>query len=163
MAMDWQVLRRARRAHALALVRGREDVGASDVPATGLAPRLAGLDVPERRALLEPAVRDAVGSVLKLAPARIDSRKALGAMGLNSLMAMELRNRLEVLLEQPLSATIAWNYPSVDALVGYLSGLGSAGVAAAAEPAAAAVTSPALAALSAMSDEEAAQLLRRRR
>ena len=40
-------------------------------------------------------------------------------MGLSSLMAMELRNRLERPLARPLSATLAWNYPTVDALVGH--------------------------------------------
>jgi len=34
---------------------------------------------------------------------------------------MELRNRLERALGRPLSATIAWNYPTIDALVQYLS------------------------------------------
>ena len=53
----------------------------------------------------------------ELAPERIEPRRPLGAMGLNSLMAMELRNRLESDLGRPLSATLAWNYPTVDALV----------------------------------------------
>jgi acyl carrier protein len=65
-------------------------------------------------------VRDTLGRVLKIAPSRLDPRKALGAMGLNSLMAMELRNRLEAALERPLSATLAWNYPTIEALVEYL-------------------------------------------
>jgi acyl carrier protein len=58
--------------------------------------------------------------VLRLAPARIDPRRPLGAMGLDSLMALELRNRLESALGRTLSATLAWNYPTVDALVDYL-------------------------------------------
>jgi acyl carrier protein len=60
--------------------------------------------------------------VLKIAPARLDARKALGTMGLNSLMAMEMRNRLESELGRSLSATLAWNYPTIDALVAHLSG-----------------------------------------
>ena len=39
-------------------------------------------------------------------------------MGLNSLMAIELRNRLETALGRPLSATLAWNYPTIEAIVG---------------------------------------------
>ena len=66
--------------------------------------------------------RDAVGAVLKIAPSRLDPRKALGTMGLTSLMAMELRNRLEAALGRPLSATLAWNYPTVEALVAHLAG-----------------------------------------
>jgi myxalamid-type polyketide synthase MxaE and MxaD len=60
--------------------------------------------------------------VLKIAASRLDPRKALGSLGLNSLMAMELRNRLEAALQRPLSATLAWNHPTVDALVAHLSG-----------------------------------------
>ena len=41
-------------------------------------------------------------------------------MGLTSLMAMELRNRLEAALDRPLSATLAWNYPTLEALVDHL-------------------------------------------
>jgi myxalamid-type polyketide synthase MxaE and MxaD len=41
-------------------------------------------------------------------------------MGLSSLMAIELRNRLETALGRPLSATLAWNYPTIEAIIGYL-------------------------------------------
>lgn len=43
-------------------------------------------------------------------------------MGLTSLLALELRNRLERALGRPLSATLAWNYPTVTKLAGHLSG-----------------------------------------
>jgi myxalamid-type polyketide synthase MxaE and MxaD len=100
--------------------------------------------------------------VLKLAPARLDARKPLGAMGLNSLMAMELRNRLEAALERPLSATLAWNYPTVDALVGFLCGEAPAAVVA--RPAtAAADDAVAIEAVAQLSDADAARLLRRKR
>jgi len=74
----------------------------------------------ERRKLLDGVVKSAVGKVLKIAPSRIDPRKPIGSMGLTSLMAMELRNRLEAELERPLSATLVWNYPTVEALVAHL-------------------------------------------
>jgi acyl transferase domain-containing protein/acyl carrier protein len=74
----------------------------------------------ERRKLLDGVVKSAVGAVLKVAPTRIDPRKPIGSMGLTSLMAMELRNRLEAELDRPLSATLVWNYPTVEALVAYL-------------------------------------------
>ena len=90
----------------------------------GLAPDLAAplaqADPAKRRQILESMVRDAVTHVLKISPSRLDPRKALGEMGLNSLMAMELRNRLETALGRSLSATLAWNYPTVDALVQHL-------------------------------------------
>ncbi len=76
---------------------------------------------PSGQRQVERVVREAVGQVLKVPPSRIDPRKALGVMGLSSILAMELRNRLERALGRPLSATIAWNYPTIDALVQYLS------------------------------------------
>ncbi len=61
-----------------------------------------------------------MGAVLKISPSRLDPRKPLGAMGLTSLMAIELRNMLEGALKRPLSATLAWNHPTIEALVGFL-------------------------------------------
>jgi hypothetical protein len=41
-------------------------------------------------------------------------------MGFDSLMALELRNRLEASLGVTLSATMAWNFPTVVTLAGHL-------------------------------------------
>lgn len=164
MPIDWSAFTIARRGRNLKLYDGRLVVD-SISPAAGpaLGERFATTTVSERRQLLEPIVREAVGRVLKLAPARIEPRKPLGAMGLNSLMAMELRNRLESDLGRPLSATLAWNYPTVDALVAFLSGHTPA----AAAPTTAAGVAPsaavALAAVANLTDLEAARLLRRKR
>ncbi len=126
-------------------------------------------DPAERRRALELTVREVVGRVLKLNPARIDPRKPLGSLGLTSLMALELRNRLEPLHGQPLSATLAWNYPTIEALTGFLAGAHAAAPAPAAAPVAAPAAGPApeLAAalddVNQLSDEDAALLLRQRR
>jgi hypothetical protein len=61
-----------------------------------------------------------VGRVLKLAPTRLDPRKTLGSMGLSSLLAIELRNHLETVIGRPLLASLAWNYPTIEAIVGHL-------------------------------------------
>jgi acyl carrier protein len=170
MPTDWPTLLAARRGRNLSLfaeyARGLDSAAGG----SSLAERLPTLPAAERIKLLTPLVRDAAGRVLKLAPARIDANKPLGSMGLNSLMAMELRNRLEAALGRALSATIAWNYPTVQALVGFL----AADTADAAPPAAAPERQPdrerpalaetaALAEVAELSDEEAARLLRRRR
>ncbi len=60
--------------------------------------------------------------MLKLPESRIDARQPFGALGLDSLMSVELRNRLEAELGIKLSATVAWNYPSVRELGGYVLG-----------------------------------------
>lgn len=170
MPIDWSRLRTAVSGRRMPLVQALLDQAQADA---ALASPTAVPDAPtdpiERRRALERAVRDVVGRVLKLAPTKIDARKPLGSMGLTSLMALELRNRLEPLHGKPLSATLAWNYPTVDALVGFLFGADEAAPAAA--PSDAAAPPPAQAADMAevlsdvieLSDEDAARLLRKRR
>jgi phthiocerol/phenolphthiocerol synthesis type-I polyketide synthase B len=123
----WSKFRQARGGRDLPLLRDLT-IDPSDGPAQTIKfkERLASAALAERRRLLTDLVRAAVGKVLKISPSRIDPRRAMGTMGLNSLMAMELRNRLEAELERPLSATLAWNYPTVDALAAYLADTESA-------------------------------------
>jgi myxalamid-type polyketide synthase MxaE and MxaD len=163
LPIDWRAFRAARRGRDLQLfgTLGLQADGAND---DAITDRLAQAASPlERRRLMEPIVREAIGRVLKLAPARIDPRKPLGAMGLNSLMAMELRNRLEAVLARPLSATLAWNYPTLEALAAFLCGDAPIAGTVRAAPPAAPSAAPMLADVAELSDEDAAQLLRRKR
>ena len=88
---------------------------------TGLAARLR-RESPgsARRARFEGMVRERLGGVLGIEPGRIDARRPLQAMGLTSLMAVELRHHLGALIDARLPATLAWNYPTLEALLGYL-------------------------------------------
>ena len=65
-------------------------------------------------------LRQEVALVLRLDVARIPVDKALRTLGLDSLMALELRNRLERTLSLKLSATMVWNYPTVSAIAAHL-------------------------------------------
>jgi acyl transferase domain-containing protein/aryl carrier-like protein len=102
------------------------DETAPGVPAgeekSGLAERLLALPVPQRRTELESLVREQVGRVLGKDPARIAVNTPLQQGGLDSLMAMELRNRLELLSGLPLNVTLIWRHPTVAALCDYLAG-----------------------------------------
>jgi NADPH:quinone reductase-like Zn-dependent oxidoreductase/acyl carrier protein len=91
------------------------------------------VDAPMRRALeaadarrripmLESHLLDQLGQVLRLPVSRIDRETPLKALGLDSLMALELRNRLETSLGLRLSATLLWSYPTVPALAEHLAG-----------------------------------------
>jgi myxalamid-type polyketide synthase MxaE and MxaD len=72
-----------------------------------------------RRQLIENAVREAAARVLRIPVQKLDPRRPLGSMGLDSLMAIELRNRLTALLRRPLSATVTFNYPTVEKLAAF--------------------------------------------
>ncbi|MCL6285137.1 SDR family NAD(P)-dependent oxidoreductase [Ruegeria sp. 2012CJ41-6] len=84
--------------------------------------KLAELDAASRKELLVEFIRDNLGAILKSDPVDIDPQRALGSFGLNSLMGIELRNRLEAALDRALPATLIWNHPTVAALASHLAG-----------------------------------------
>ncbi|AUX41122.1 polyketide synthase [Sorangium cellulosum] len=77
------------------LVRG---AGVADAPAAAALLRreaLLAADRPERRRLVERYLRDRVARTLRLPAERLPLDKPLAALGLDSLMAVELKNRIE--------------------------------------------------------------------
>jgi phthiocerol/phenolphthiocerol synthesis type-I polyketide synthase C len=74
----------------------------------------------QRRELLETHLRGELSRVLRLAPSRIERDKRLGAMGLDSLMAVTFVRRLSSSLGIVLPATAAFNYPTVSALAAHV-------------------------------------------
>lgn len=85
-----------------------------------LREQLEGARASDRRGLLDTHLRELIGGVLRMAPARVDPRTPLVTFGLDSLMSMEIRNRLEAALGLKLSATVVWTYPTVAALTPFL-------------------------------------------
>jgi acyl transferase domain-containing protein/acyl carrier protein len=73
---------------------------------------------PAEKALarVEDLVREAVAQVLRLKAATVPLHKPLNTLGLDSLMALELRNRLERATELKLKSTVIWSHPTVRAL-----------------------------------------------
>jgi myxalamid-type polyketide synthase MxaD len=73
-----------------------------------------------RRERLQTWLREQVGQVLRIGPDRVEPSQPLKTMGLDSLLSLELRNRLEAAFAISLPATAIWNYPTVVALAGHL-------------------------------------------
>lgn len=123
--------------------------------AAALARQLAETPAPRRRALLVGFVREQLLKVLALSPDHpVDTRQGLTDLGLDSLMAMELRNRLQQSVGGALSPTLTFDYPTVEALAEHLlNDVLAPG--AAPEPAAAAPSVPAPPAQPADADESA--------
>lgn len=74
----------------------------------------------ERLHLLETHVRSEVARVLLISPDRVAVDVSFRNMGMDSLMAVEFRNRLDSSLKLSLSATMAYNHPSIADLVPFL-------------------------------------------
>jgi len=66
-------------------------------------------------------VREQVAKVLQLPPSQtVDADRGLKDMGLDSLMAVELRNRLQASLGRSLPTTLAFDQPTASAITDYL-------------------------------------------
>jgi len=75
----------------------------------------------QKRDLLYDHVRQVVSRIVGFEPGREpDPDQGFADMGMGSLMAIELRNRLQADLGITLSATLAFNYPTINALVSFL-------------------------------------------
>ncbi|WNZ59220.1 acyl carrier protein [Myxococcus sp. MxC21-1] len=100
----------------------REQASAAKTPAVrgAFVETLRAAEVLKRASLLEAHLCEQAGHVLRLAPSRIDPQEPLGSMGLDSLMGLEIRNRLEASLGLRLPATLVWRHPTVAALVVHL-------------------------------------------
>ncbi|WP_394836498.1 SDR family NAD(P)-dependent oxidoreductase [Pendulispora rubella] len=94
-------------------------------PASGeddaLLAQLRGLSVAERREHLVGVVRTETAAVLGHAdPARLDPQTGFADLGLDSLMAVELRRRLQRITRAPLPATLAFDFPSPRHVAGFV-------------------------------------------
>ncbi len=92
--------------------------------ASGPPPLLLQLEaapIAERTELLTELLRGQVAKVLGLKePLAIDVRQPLFDLGLDSLMAVELKKQLETSLDISVGTTLLFDYPSIEALTEYL-------------------------------------------
>ncbi|HEU4325211.1 MAG TPA: type I polyketide synthase [Roseiflexaceae bacterium] len=106
MAMDWAAWRRANpfaeRIPFFAPIIAELQQADSRTPAeqadAGLAAALRNAAPAEQAALVHDYVLDLIGGVLRLDRARVDLDQPLNTMGIDSIMAVEIKNRLEAQL-----------------------------------------------------------------
>lgn len=96
----------------------------AEVPAAApLFERLQAASGEERVDLLVGHVREHIAQVLRLPAGKsIDRKERLMDLGVDSLMAVELRNRLGqgLRLKRPLTATLIFDYPTIEAVAKFL-------------------------------------------
>jgi acyl carrier protein len=75
----------------------------------------------QRRALVVEQIRSDAGRVLGLSNLEsLPNNKPLNELGLDSVMAIELRNAIRAAIGRSLPATLLFDYPTVDALTNHV-------------------------------------------
>jgi acyl carrier protein len=130
--MDWNIFRpifEARRKRPLLECLGTppketEQVKAPEEKRHGLLYEIEQASTIEQKPLLHDYVRAQVAEILGFrSPDRVDSQQGFFKMGMDSIMTMQLRNRLDTALGHSLPPTIAFEYPTVDSLVDFITGM----------------------------------------
>jgi myxalamid-type polyketide synthase MxaE and MxaD len=163
-SIDWSVFKPSLESTGSSLLARIDGVPATTAAAAGrgvLAAEIAALGAGEARIRLTQYICGQVGAVLGRDPSQLDTLRGFFKLGMDSLMTVELRRRLEAALDRTLPATIAFEYPTVAALAGYLcTVLGKVESSDAPAPAvAAAAPVAALEALADRSEDELASML----
>ncbi len=85
--------------------------------------QLSKVNVGDRPALLATYIQAQLAKVMGFStPDAIDLNVQFGDLGMDSLMAVEFSNRLQTNLSHPVPQTLAFDYPTVNALSKYLAG-----------------------------------------
>ncbi|XTZ15513.1 SDR family NAD(P)-dependent oxidoreductase [Micromonospora echinospora] len=94
---------------------------AEQAPTGGARERIEGAHPTERRQLLQEYVQCVAVTILGLPPAQpVNPQQPLRELGLDSLMAVELRNALGGFAGRHLPSTLAFDHPTVTRLTDYL-------------------------------------------
>ena len=164
--VDWRVfapIYRARTGRRLLDELAPQDAAQAAADGGDLARAVAAALPGDRRPVLLAGLQAHAAAVLGLEGTTPDARTGLTELGMDSLMAVELRNRLQQAVAVPLAPTIAFDCPTLDAMADYVLGVLSPDVRSAAagrgiRPAEAAVDAD-VAQVGVMSEDEVRALL----
>jgi NADPH:quinone reductase-like Zn-dependent oxidoreductase/malonyl CoA-acyl carrier protein transacylase/NADP-dependent 3-hydroxy acid dehydrogenase YdfG/acyl carrier protein len=90
--------------------------------------RIAAAEPGEKVGIIEEIIAKQVSQVLRIAEGKVDLKAPLTSLGMDSLMGLELRNRIEIVLGLMMPATLLWTYPTVATLSRHLLGEMTCGV-----------------------------------
>jgi NAD(P)-dependent dehydrogenase (short-subunit alcohol dehydrogenase family) len=97
------------------------DRPAQDAETSELARRLAAAPAKQRYSMLLAIVRKQIAQTIRLAsPEELQPDQKLFDIGLDSMMAIEVRSRLQTLIERPLRSTLLFDFPSATALTSHI-------------------------------------------
>jgi acyl carrier protein len=96
-----------------------DDVGKPKGQASFLA-RLERLDPAERLEALAEQIESELVAALQVPARKLDRQKGFSEMGVDSLLALEVKDRLQSALGRPLPSTLLFEYPAVDLLADFL-------------------------------------------
>ena len=105
---------------ASALVTQDVSPATTSAEAAALLRTIADATPAKRRSLLIRHVRDEVARVIGIDARLVDVRRGLFEMGVDSLTALDLKNRLRSSLGLDVRATVVFEYPTVEAIAGFL-------------------------------------------
>jgi len=117
--VDWQAFAETRGADGRSSLFSRL-VGDTAAGTDSARARIESLPPAERPEKVRSEIRRILGTVLDVSPSDLQAGTTFGAQGMDSLMAMEFRNHLEGAFDLNVSATVAWNYPTLELLTGYV-------------------------------------------
>jgi phthiocerol/phenolphthiocerol synthesis type-I polyketide synthase C len=97
-------------------LRDRDPAAGGGRPRGRFLERFRAVAEEQRLGLVEHEVRVLAGRVLRMAPDAIDATAPLKSLGLDSLMSLEYRNRLEAALGLTFPPTLLWTFGTTEAL-----------------------------------------------
>ena len=116
VAMDWGKILGSYTPPVLS--RLSEEVLAGDGPTkkdNSVRKDILATEPEKRRGLVEGFLVEQIAQVLKCSPSKVDAHQPLNRLGIDSLMAVELKNRVEADLETSLPVTVLLQGPSLSA------------------------------------------------